>query len=171
MKARNIKAELEFPFDDQRADVVAWTPNDKPIAFEFQHSNISITEIRRRVELYKQKRIMQLWFPFLRDRKLKEYPIWPFEKFLYNLYRRREMWFWCPQQMQFSCFRFGDVRRYVEVSEWYEDGEHRCEGGYEYSSRRYKELQMLIELVPIDLIRILPKYPFADLMLWKGEER
>ncbi|MTH94783.1 competence protein CoiA, partial [Roseibium sp. RKSG952] len=53
---RGIRAEVEFVVEtltgDRRADVMAWKPNGFQVAFELQHTPISVNEIEARAFSY-----------------------------------------------------------------------------------------------------------------------
>jgi competence protein CoiA len=107
---RGLRAEVEYRFDDQRADVAAWTRDDRPVAFEFQHTSIGLPEIEQRVHDYARKGIGQIWIPFLlrKDRTHAEdlnhwFPSRRFERFICALHFNR-VWLW-DETVQ--AFRFG----------------------------------------------------------------
>jgi len=144
--SRDIKAEVEFVFGDQRADVAAWTPNGNPIAFEFQNTPIGLEEINRRASTYAEQGIAQAWIPILNGHPLHQYPARPFERYAHALHFGR-MWCWNPSGRNFWRGHFEPFYCEVEERYWYESNEcgppSECSaGGYRYRSKRWKVLDL-----------------------------
>jgi len=129
--SRGIKAEVEFVFGDQRADVAVWTPNGDPIAFEFQNTPIGIEEINRRAWAYAEQGIAQAWIPILSGYPRSQYPVRSFERYAHALHFGR---MWCWNAPYFWRGHFEPFYCYVEATEW--------GGGYFYPSKRWKVLDL-----------------------------
>ncbi len=64
LAGRGLRAEVEFVVNtlpgDRRADVIAWSPNGRQIAFELQHTPIDLNEIESRASSYARAGIVQI---------------------------------------------------------------------------------------------------------------
>jgi competence protein CoiA len=110
------RIELEWPVDsldgDRRADVFAWDMTGGRIAFEVQHTAITVEAIERRTAAYLSAGFAVVWLPFLRARfrplarrtKAGELGDWvieryrplPFERWL-EAFGFGEIWFWATR--------------------------------------------------------------------------
>lgn len=157
---RGLRTESEFVveslFGDRRADLMLWSPNGNQVAFEMQHTPISIEDIERRADAYAKAGIGQIWIPFIRSLvwergsrvdantwRVEEYPARPFEKWVHGFNMGMGMWMYDPQQQEFWHCKFSGHLNHVETKIWYsEGGEENYSGGYSYWSRRHKELTL-----------------------------
>lgn len=114
LRLRGLRAEAEFVVDtmpgDRRADVMTWRSHDNQIlAFELQHTPVSLDEIESRATAYARARIAQIWIPFLRSEALDtatrergglliaRYSPRPFEKWVHGLHLGK-MWMYDPRE-------------------------------------------------------------------------
>lgn len=159
LKSRGLRAEAEFIVDtlpgDRRADVMAWRPDNQMVAFELQHSAISLDEIERRAASYARAGIAQIWIPFLRDKfvsaskkeggfiEIERYTPRPFERWVHLLHNKDGMWMYCPSRKSMWLAFLKPTQLYREETSWYsESGEEMSSGGYSYPSKRYCDLTL-----------------------------
>jgi competence protein CoiA len=65
---RPLDSVEDLPADyggDRRADLVVWSPKNRPIAIELQHSAITLNHLERRAFSYAAAGVAQIWLPFL----------------------------------------------------------------------------------------------------------
>jgi len=65
---RPLESVEDLPADhgsDRRADLVVWSPTNRPIAIELQHSAITVKHLERRAFSYAGAGVAQIWLPFL----------------------------------------------------------------------------------------------------------
>lgn len=95
LQERGLRADVEVPIGDRRADVLAYSPTGQRVAFEFQHVPITTDELAARMRDYMAEGAAQVWFPFLRaapgSRPHEAAPL-AFEEALYRL--RKSLWTW-----------------------------------------------------------------------------
>ncbi len=159
LSRRGVRAQLEFVVDtlpgDRRADVMAWAPNDRMIAFELQHTAIGRDEIERRAFSYARAGIAQAWIPFIGANVWKDgvpkhggwfvprYSPRDFERWVHGFNGKEGMWMYDPSDKVFWLGRLAGHQTYVEESTWYsEGGEENYSGGFWKYSKRYKELTL-----------------------------
>lgn len=160
LKARGLRAELEFVVDtmsgDRRADVMVWSPSGLQIAFEMQHSPIGLEEIERRATSYARAGIAQIWVPFIKpnvwtdghNKSLGEffverYSPRQFERWVHGFNGKNGMWMYDPADKEFWLGHLEGHQYYVEQTSWYsEGGEENSAGGFFKYSKRYKELTL-----------------------------
>lgn len=159
LRRRGLRAEIEFIVDaipgDRRADVMTWSPDNLRVAFELQHSSISLDEIERRATSYAQAGIAQFWIPFLRHKFMNEgkkagdcveierYTPRPFERWIYSLYEDFGMWMYYPYDQSIWLGFIKPTQLFREESSWYgEGGEEMSSGGYSYPSKKFCDLTL-----------------------------
>ena len=170
LKNRSVRAQAEFVVDtlpgDRRADIMAWHPRtDQMIAFELQHSAVSVDEIQRRAFSYARAGIAQIWIPFLKKKYMERaehegcealierYPPRPFERWISELHKQTGMWMYYPAAKSLWLGWLKPSALYKEESTWYgEGGEEMVSGGYLYDSKRYCDLSLY---GPFDLSELL----------------
>lgn len=157
--SRSIKAEVEFVVDtlpgDRRADVLIWSPNGQRYAVELQHSNIGLVEIEARAEGYTRAGIAQIWIPFIRSGILEGAKVIPgglfiekyvprlFERWVHGFHGKDGMWMYDPSDKSLWHARMAAHELHVEYSSWYgPGGEEMSSGGYNRTSKKYKELTL-----------------------------
>ena len=138
---------------------MAWSPtSSRAVAFEFQHSSISLQEIESRAFYYATQEIAQIWVPFLNpsiwekaepliggkngDMFIEQYPAKPFEKWVHGFHGGRGMWFYDPQKEKLWRGCLQPHKLWIEEQTWFEHGEEQSAGGYEKYSRRWRELTL-----------------------------
>lgn len=71
---RKVNADVEVIVPalpgDRRADVLAVSPGGRKLAFEFQHTSLTIDAIEQRTASYASEGIAQLWLPFIAEKPL-----------------------------------------------------------------------------------------------------
>lgn len=157
---RDIRSEVEFvvstPTGTRRADVMAWKPNGISVAFELQHTSITLDEIEARALAYAEAGIAQIWIPFLppsvwaRGHKREEvawfvprYAARPFERWVHGFDQKAGMWMYDPREDTLWNGRLAKHRIYLPPATWYStQGEDRHTGGYWKQSARYQELTL-----------------------------
>jgi hypothetical protein len=172
LKLRGLRAQAEFVVDtlpgDRRADVMVWHPvSGQMIAFELQHSSVSVEEIQRRAFSYARANIAQIWIPFLRSNYLsqatqeagslhiKRYCPRPFERWVGELHRETGTWMFEPQSKTMWLALMVPSKLYKSESTWYDEGgDERNSGGYLYDSKRYWDLSLF---GPFNLQELLVK--------------
>ncbi|WP_319414603.1 competence protein CoiA family protein [uncultured Cohaesibacter sp.] len=159
LTTRGVKAALEYTVDtmpgDRRADVMAWAPNGKMVAFELQHTPIGVPDIERRAGSYARAGIAQIWIPFLSQSvwkngvrtstgwKVERYSPRQFERWVHGFHGKNGMWMYDPIKHEFWRGHFAAHMIYVESSEWYDEtGTEQYAGGFSRHSKRYKELSL-----------------------------
>jgi hypothetical protein len=158
-RSRGARAEPEVLLKgldgDRRADVMIWSPSGKPIAIEFQHTNISVFEIERRAYSYAGMGVPQLWIPFLPTSVWKDgtprsggwfvekYNARPFEKWVHGFNGKGGMWMYDPRESKFWRGTLSSHQVYVDSKSWYNsDGDENHSGGYWKYSKRFRELRL-----------------------------
>ncbi|WP_406736751.1 competence protein CoiA [Thioclava sp. GXIMD4215] len=172
-KSRGLRTEVEFVVStlpgDRRADVMVWSPQGQPIAFELQHTSIGPDEIERRAFSYASAGISQIWVPFLRSSVWKDgcqrssgewfvekYSPRPFEKWVHGFNGSGGMWMYDPVDKRFWLGRLAGHQIHVPSTTWYSEwGEEQSAGGYSRWSKRFRELS-LVGPYSIDELRIDP---------------
>src|SRR5205823_9332068 len=116
LETRCHRAEVEWPIAslaaDRRADVFVWEMLGGQIAFELQHTGISLEEIERRTRAYMAAGLAVVWLPFLHARFrassrrtrpgeqgdwiIERYRPKPFERWL-AAFNFGEVWYWAPK--------------------------------------------------------------------------
>lgn len=160
IRRRGLTAEIEHVVatqtGDRRADVMAWSETGQSLAFELQHTSISLDEIEQRASSYARAGIAQLWIPFLRpavwtdgewhDEKtwfVERYSARPFERWVHGMGGKSGMWMYDPKAQRFWLARLEGHQFYVESTSWYsQGGEEQSAGGYYKWSKRYRELTL-----------------------------
>jgi len=160
LRARGLTAEIEFQVGtlegDRRADVMLWSPHGQMVAFELQHSSISLDEIEARAKSYARANIAQMWIPFIRpfvwsngtqqnDQSwfVEKYSARPFERWVHGLGGKHKMWMYCPKTETFWKASLAPHQTYVEESSWYvEGGVEETAGGFYKHSKRWRELTL-----------------------------
>ena len=180
LASRGLKAEVEVVVEclpgDRRADVMAWGPHGRAVAFELQHTPIGPEEIERRSFSYANSGVAQIWIPFIRqsvwndgERRgesgwfLARYSPRPFEKWVHGLCAGRGMWMYDPVGKQFWLGRLAGHQIYVEETSWYsEGGDEETGGGFYRWSKRYKELTLTGPYAPERLhVRVTRRKAFG----------
>lgn len=157
--SRGLKAELEYTVNtltgDRRADVMAWSPQGRQVAFELQHTPISLDDIERRASSYASADIAQIWIPFIRHKVWDEggpsdgnwlfqrYTPHPFERWVYGFNGETGMWMFDDRDNSFWLGQLADHQSYVEETSWFDEyGDENYAGGYWRTSKRYMELTL-----------------------------
>lgn len=105
--------------------------NNVPIAIEVQATKMTVPKIVSRLESYSKRKISMLWIvPLIRP--LGEQPFRPrmFERYLHSLYFGRTYYWTKGQGLTLTPVHYGSAWRYIEYSEWFENGEEQQAGGY-----------------------------------------
>jgi hypothetical protein len=156
---RGLRAEVEFEISslpgDRRADVMTWSPTGLAIAFELQHSAISVNEIEARALSYAHAGVAQIWIPFLRASVwddgvhreggwfVQRYSAPPFERWVHGFSQKHGMWMYDPAKKEFWLGRLAGHQVYVPETTYYsEGGEENYGGGFHRWSKRYRELSL-----------------------------
>ena len=109
---RPLESVEDLPADhggDRRADLVVWSPTNRPIAIELQHSAITLKQLERRATSYASAGAAQIWLPFLEaevlanaderpggkdgNRHVARYPAPRWQRWLHG-YSFGELWFY-----------------------------------------------------------------------------
>ncbi|MBM3226195.1 MAG: competence protein CoiA [Candidatus Tectomicrobia bacterium] len=130
------RCKLEYDLGAIVPDIYAIIRN-VAVAIEVQISSLSLHEIIRRTQHYRQLHISVLWLPLF-DKNLNEERYAPkaWERWLHATYFGR-VYYW-PADLTVIPVHFDEYLLYVEESSWYEDGEEQTGGGYEKSSKRWR---------------------------------
>jgi len=159
---QGMPAAIEYPVatlpGDRRADVMAWplvTGGRGGVAFELQHSTISLDEIERRAFSYASAGIAQIWIPFLSakhwadaervgiDRFRLRYAPRLFERWIHGLNRSRGMWMFDPPRRSFWHGHLSGYQLWVEERQWFDEyGQEHYGGGYHRWSYRWRNLSL-----------------------------
>lgn len=160
LRARGVRAEVEYYLPslsgDRRADVLIWSPSDKQLAIELQHTPIGLDEIERRAFSYAEQGIAQLWVPFIKQETLDKaelrkdgslfldtYSARPFEKWVHGFHQADGMWMHCPSDKSFWKGRLASHELWVPETEWYDEyGQEQTTGGFYRYSRQHRELTL-----------------------------
>lgn len=159
LSQRGIRAELEYTVDtlpgDRRADVMAWSPSGRMIAFELQHTPLGRDEIERRAYSYSRADIAQVWIPFIRGSvwkdgvptaggwRVERYSPRDFERWVHGFNMKNGMWMYDTRDKSFWLGRLSGHQVYVPETTWYsENGEENYGGGFSKYSKRHKELSL-----------------------------
>lgn len=159
LAARKLEAQIECVVDtlpgDRRADVMAWSPKGLRIAFELQHTPISLDEIESRASSYARAGIAQIWIPFLKSSAWKDgkpiqggwlierYAPRPFEKWVHGFNGKNGMWMYDPTQKKLWLGKLEGHQTYVDETSWYsEGGDENYGGGFHKWSKRYRKLTL-----------------------------
>ena len=129
--------ELEYDLGVVVPDIYA-VIQSTPVAIEVQISNLSLSEIMRRTQHYRQLDIAVLWLPVF-DTTLQgeRYAPRAWEKWLHVTYFGR-VYYWLAD-LTVLPVHFDEYRLSVEGSSWYdEDGEEQSGGGYTKPSKRWR---------------------------------
>lgn len=151
---------------DRRADVAAWSPNGKLVAFELQHTSISIPAIEARAKSYAGAGIAQMWIPLIpmsvwsagvwhgsRTWFVERYSARPFEKWVHGFHAGAGMWMFDTRSQSLWLATLAAHLIHVEETSWYsEGGEENYGGGYDRTSKRYRELTLRGPYSPKDLL-------------------
>jgi competence CoiA-like predicted nuclease len=155
---RGLKAELEWyvRFEgvaERRADVMIWSPSGKPLAVEFQKTNISVDEIEKRAFSYASNDIAQLWIPLTKpdfwDKakaigddtwRLEKYAPRDYEKWISGFNMGKEYWIFDAKSGKILIALLQDHHLYKEGYNGYRDGEEVFNDGRFYKSKRYRNL-------------------------------
>lgn len=106
--------------------------NDTRVAIEVQVSNLTVDKIVARTEAYAKRGISLLWIVPLTE-ELGNRPFRPrqYERYLHSIYYGRVYYWWDGLELNLIPIHFGVAKRYIELAEWYEDGDLVQVGGYE----------------------------------------
>lgn len=153
--------ELEKDFGDSIADVYAEISGN-PVAIEIQRSKLSVANISARTSNYHKLGIAVLWVGLPSpDLSSNQYSPSAWESWCHAAYFGR-VYYWESGQV-LRVVHFGEHRKYVEATSWYEAGGYqRSAGGYERISKRYKTP---LPGVPVLLSRSFRSVPKAS---WSG---
>ncbi len=165
-RKRGLRAEPEFVIGDQRADVAIWSPietwsqNNMMFVVEVQHTNLSVDDLKRRIQGYRTKRISQLWLPTLRmpfrdvafkQRHIERYPIRPFERYLAKIHENN-LWFYA-EAANTICVAAVDEHLIEHTGGEYGYDENAViYPDYSYVSRRWREIK-ITETIAVDDLR------------------
>jgi hypothetical protein len=160
-RERGLRAELEYPVGDQRADVAIWAPNGKMLVIEIQHTPIDVDELKRRILGYRRKGISHIWVPTIKPgygndegKPVSRYSIRPFERYLAKIYKG--LWFYAEGDNRLAFCEVGEHMLCYEGGYDYNGDYHH---GYYYKSARWVDLFPRI----ISQIKNI-KYCFVDTM-------
>jgi competence protein CoiA len=153
-------AEIEFTFEtltgDRRADVAICNAQNDYIAFELQHTSISLDEIERRAFSYSNANIIQLWIAFLKpsiwnkalfrggnEWFIEKYVAPPFERWIHGLHMGDGMWMYDQRDGTFWHVKQSTHMIDVPYSSWYtQGGEEQSAGGFSKPSKKWKNLTL-----------------------------
>jgi competence CoiA-like predicted nuclease len=177
---RGLKAELEWHIrfldsTERRADVMIWSPSGKPLAVEFQHTNITLEEIEARAFSYASNDIAQMWIPVTKADfwnnanligenkwKIEKYAPRDFEKWISGFHLGKDYWMFDAQSGKMLVASLQDHHLYKEAFHAYRDGEEVFNDGGFFKSKRYRNL---IVQGPFDIaefrIKFTSRKPFA----------
>jgi competence CoiA-like predicted nuclease len=139
LTARGVRAELEYSVEtlpgDRRADVMAWSPKGRMIAFELQHTSISADEIGERAFAYARAGAAHIWISFLPGSVWKEasdkgdgtwlvrrYAPRQFEHWIDGLTAQAGRWMYDPQAKLFWLVTMRAHEIYEDETIWYAPG-------------------------------------------------
>lgn len=113
--------------------------NGIPIAIEVQASSLTVNKIIARTESYAKRNISLLWVIPLTE-ELGDKPFRPrqYERYLHSIYYGRVYYWWDGPGLTLIPVHFGVAKRYIELAEWYENGELVQVGGYKKSYKIIK---------------------------------
>ena len=175
--SRGLSADLEHIVPslpkDKRADVLVWSKIGNRFAIELQHTAIDYENLEERTICYINAKVAVIWIPFLKaeyidrakpiefgkegDLLIEKFPARPLEKWVQGLYFG-EPWLYDPTSEDLYMYKLKRHLLYKEYTEWYdEEGEEHSDGGYNYPSRRWKNLVLFgpyqINQVRIDVLK------------------
>lgn len=135
---------------------MTWRADNQMVAFELQHTAISLDEIEARAKSYARIGIAHIWIPFLSPQAVdradnsevglfvKRYSPRPFEKWVHGLNGKEGMWMYNPRAQHFWRGHLRPHQLYVEETNWYgEGGEEMSSGGFLRNSKRYRDLDLI----------------------------
>lgn len=152
----SLECVVEALPNDRRADVLVTNSDEKRVAFELQHSTISLPEIEARAFAYAASGIAQIWIPFLRPLVLEKavntspgtllvekYSAPPFVRWIHGLDAKHGMTMFDPSGDAFWCARLERHEMYQAPTSWHdEDGNEQYGGDFFKTSKRWKELTL-----------------------------
>jgi competence protein CoiA len=153
---------------DRRADLVVWTPTNRPIAIELQHSVTTLNQLERRAFSYANVGVAQIWLAFLEvdvlataterpggkdgNRYIADYAAPRWQRWLHG-YNFGELWFYDCAQSALWRGRFSPSR--IAVLRQGGAGVPNGAQNHEPPSKRYRGLTLwgpyLLEELRIDL--------------------
>jgi Competence protein CoiA-like family len=172
LTARGVKAELEYSVEtlpgDRRADVMAWSPKGRMIAFEMQHTSISADEIAERAFAYARAGAAHIWISFLPDTVWKEaldkgdgtwlvrrYAPRQFEHWIDGLTAKAGRWMYDPQAKLFWLVKMCAHEIHEDETIWYAPGGiERYRPARIRKSKKYRDL-VLKGPYQMDALRIV----------------
>lgn len=152
----SLECVVETLPSDRRADVLVTNSQETQVAFELQHSTISLPEIEARAFAYAAADIAQIWIPFLRPSALEKavntspdtlfiqkYSAPPFVRWIHGLNAKHGMTMFDPSRNKFWRARLERHEMYQEPTSWYdENGDEQYGGGFHKTSKLWKELTL-----------------------------
>ena len=154
--ARGLAVELECytPFPNgtaRRADLLATSPSGRPVAFEFQKTNIGLAEIEARAFSYAAHGYAQIWIPIAKPDiwktmkkdgenrwKIERFAPSQFEKWISGLYMGKDYWLFEPLCSKILIVHTEKVKLLREATAFYQDGEERVSNEFYYNSKRFR---------------------------------
>jgi hypothetical protein len=157
---RPLESVEDLPADhggDRRADLVVWSPANRPIAIELQHSAITVKHLERRAFSYAGAGVAQIWLPFLEAEVvataverpsgkdgnwvIARYPAPRWQRWLHG-YNFGQLWFYEGERSALWCGRFSP--HYATVpSDSPESNDAPCDTvEYRRPSKRWRELTL-----------------------------
>lgn len=174
--SRGLIAEVEHVVpslpNDKRADVLIWSPIGNRFAIELQHTAVDYDNLEERTKSYIRAKVAVIWIPFIKPEHLEraepialgqegdfiieKYPARPMEKWVHGLYFG-EPWIYDPRSEVLYLYKLKPHLLHKEYTEWHdEEGEEQSAGGYDYRSRRWRNLFLWgpyrVDQVRIDVI-------------------
>lgn len=180
LQSNGLRAEVEWPLLNQRADVIGWTQDNRPFVIELQHTELPIDILRSRIAGYRKGKLPQLWIPLPRpsifddhkDTRLKavpkndelfveRYSIRRFERYLAKIYKDN-FWVYDWSALGVRLVRLNSHTLYHDGGSYGSAGEFAGEyydstetyPDYEYTSRRWREMT-LSAIVALDQITLI----------------
>lgn len=162
LEARGLRAEVEQVIEglqgDRRADILAWSPTQEPVAIELQHGSISLAELEARAAAYAAAGVAQIWLPFLRpaawngarrprageagDWVMERHPIRNWERWI-EAWGDGELWYYDPRSQALWRCRQDGCRIFVREQRWTAaDGPEVVREAHSYVSRRWARLYL-----------------------------
>lgn len=139
LKNQNLICELEKPLGKVRPDVyIKSNVSGRSYAIEVQISNLTMDKIIYRTRQYNSLGISVLWLsPYKDELDKKIYSPQAWEKWIHATYFGR-VYYWL-YGLTLQPIHFGEHRKYVDESSWYESGGYeRSAGGYFKTQKRTK---------------------------------